>query len=334
MTSGTVRRRWARFRGGPYVEAVVLLVILTIAATAFAASYSLAFTDPTPHDVPVAVVGGAGGDRAAYEEALAAVGPGTYDVRAEPTRAAALEDMDHQRLLGVIDLGDHQLVVSSASGAGVARALTEAAPELSRLAGHELTVVDRHPLPATDANATSLFYMALASVIIGFVGAMQINVHAKHLRLRDRVLWQVALAVVAPLAIVVMIGPVLGIVHLPLWQAWGVLFLTMLAAGMVCSVAQIVFYRWALLPVWILFVLVGNPSSGGAVAPQLLPPFYEFIGRWLPAGAAVQALRTVTYFDDVPVEPLLVLAGWSLVFVALYVGIRVHRERRHEPDPA
>ncbi len=44
-----------------------------------------------------------------------------------------------------------------------------------------------------------------------------------------------------------------------------------------------------------LFVLLGVPSSGGAVPVQLLPGFFRFLHPILPAGNAADALRSVGY---------------------------------------
>ncbi len=53
-------------------------------------------------------------------------------------------------------------------------------------------------------------------------------------------------------------------------------------AAVVCSTMIVLIGRWAIIPTWLLFVILGNTSSGGAVAPPLLPPPYAFIGRFLP----------------------------------------------------
>lgn len=46
----------------------------------------------------------------------------------------------------------------------------------------------------------------------------------------------------------------------------------------------------------VLFVVLGNPSAGGAYGTPLLPPFWAAIGPWLTPGAATQAIRSVVYF--------------------------------------
>lgn len=59
-----------------------------------------------------------------------------------------------------------------------------------------------------------------------------------------------------------------------------------------------------------LFIIVGNPSSGGAIPRALLPSAYAALSGWLPNGAAVTALRNLILFPTASVRgPVLVLAG-------------------------
>lgn len=58
-----------------------------------------------------------------------------------------------------------------------------------------------------------------------------------------------------------------------------------------------------------LFVLLGNPASGGAIPRLLLPAAYARLSGWLPNGAAV---RDLTCVPTAPITwPLLVLAAWT-----------------------
>ena len=75
--------------------------------------------------------------------------------------------------------------------------------------------------------------------------------------------------------------------------------------------------RWAILPVWLFFVVLGNSSSGGAVSPPLLPAPFAFISQWLPSGARVTLLRDAIYFPaDQHARPILVLATWATALFA------------------
>ena len=73
----------------------------------------------------------------------------------------------------------------------------------------------------------------------------------------------------------------------------------------------------------LLFVVLGNPGSGNASAPELLPGFWRVTGQLMPPGAGGQALRDVAYFDGhALLVPALVLAAWALFGAALILAGR------------
>lgn len=54
------------------------------------------------------------------------------------------------------------------------------------------------------------------------------------------------------------------------------------AAASFASVMLVLIGRWAIVPIWLFFVALGNSSSGGAVATPLLPRPFVFVSQWLP----------------------------------------------------
>jgi hypothetical protein len=59
-------------------------------------------------------------------------------------------------------------------------------------------------------------------------------------------------------------------------------------------------------------MLFGNPFSGAASAPRLLPEPAGAIGQWLPPGAGTTLLRSVSYFDGAAATgPALTLTWWA-----------------------
>jgi hypothetical protein len=70
----------------------------------------------------------------------------------------------------------------------------------------------------------------------------------------------------------------------------------------------------------LLFVVLGNPASGGPAATPPLPGFWRMIGPYLPTGAGTDLVRNIAYFDgNATTRPLLVLFAWlvgALVVVA------------------
>ncbi|MDN4613926.1 ABC transporter permease [Leifsonia sp. F6_8S_P_1B] len=323
--AGAVRR----FREGPHLPALVVTLIVTVVAGLFAGTYSWAMGDPQPHDIPLGMVSSTYTPAQLEAELEARTGT-TFVVSAYDTEGDAERAISEQEVYGaVVEQADQtvRLYVSSASGASVARLLQSDALRLEQTLGRPITVIDTHPLGPKDPNGLVLFYVALAAVIIGFVGAIQTRVNAARLTLGGELFWDVVRSVLGGFAIAFTVGPLLGVLLIPFFPVWGVLALTMLIAGATYSFWRVLLgARWAMLPTWFIFVLISNPSSGGAVAPELLPPFYEFMGRWLPTGATVRAVRDLTYFPgDLHAEPYIVLAVWLVAALGLFVAVRLLR---------
>ncbi|WP_067825989.1 hypothetical protein [Actinomadura kijaniata] len=307
----TPREHWAAFRGSPFVPAVVLTLILAAAAGLFAGTYTYAMANPGPHRIPVAVTGDPPQRLlAAMRRELGA----SLVVHRYPDRAAALRGVEEQTVFAVFD--GSEVDVAGAAGASVARLLTQAA----RHADPAVRVRDVRPLQSTDPQGLAIFYISLAAVIIGFVGAIQLSVHARALRPAERVAFTAAYAALGSWAIVAVVDGLLGVLRLPVPESWSILALTMFTSGMVFTMFNTLVGRWAMLPTWGLMVLVGNPSSGGAVSWALLPSPLGEIGRWLPPGASVSAQHTAIYFQGHQhATPFLTLGAWALVSTVVFV---------------
>lgn len=69
---------------------------------------------------------------------------------------------------------------------------------------------------------------------------------------------------------------------------------------------------------FLFFLVLANPGSGLASAPDLLPTPWKEIGGLLPPGAAGQALRGTAYFGGARVlAPTLVLLAWAALGAVL-----------------
>ncbi|WP_367574253.1 ABC transporter permease [Streptomyces griseoaurantiacus] len=322
--------RWAGFREGPFLPATVLLLIIAGAAGFFAGSYTYAMANPTPRTVPTAVVGAYDSPQgrrfiAGMEKALNA----SLKLHVYEDRSTAVEAVDDQKVFAVLDVpsGGQRLTleVSGASGATVAELLADAGKRVGTATGTNVEVKDLKPLQRGDPRGLAIFYVSLAAVIIGFVGAIQLSVHAGALNPVERIAFTAAYALLGGFAIAAVVDWLLDAVHLPFLESWLILALTMFASGMVFTMFNTLFGRWAMLPTWGLMVLLGNPSSGGAVSWPLLPSPLGVIGRWLPPGASVNAQHTAVYFaGHQHAFPFLVLAGWALVSCTVFLVWR-HR---------
>ncbi|PXX68545.1 hypothetical protein DFR70_102227 [Nocardia tenerifensis] len=309
-------------RASPYLPAMVLVLLITAAAGLFAGSYTYALANPTPRHIPIAVIGA---EQAPEVRRFLAESQRSLDdslvVRHYDTAAAAKEAIEDQRVFAVVTAQPPgvRLDLSSASGQSVAQVLGQVATAAGPALRMPVDVVDVVPLQHGDPRGLAIFYISLAAVIIGFVGATQFSVHAAALNPVERIGFTALYAVCGGFAIAAMADWVLGALRLPYLESWAILSLTMFTSGMVFTMFNTLVGRWAILPTWGLMVLLGNPSSGGAVSWPLLPSLLGHIGRWLPPGASVNAQHTAVYFGaHQHVLPFLVLGGWALVACAVF----------------
>lgn len=339
----TRAQKWSAFKESPFFPAFVLVFILAAAAGLFAGSYTSTMANPTPRHIPTAVVGAeTGPDGAPPEEKVFADGMekalnSSLRLTAYPSYDAAKRAVEEQQEFAILSPHGRgvQLDVASAAGSSVAQLLTTAAPQVGKEVGVPVRIQDIKPLQQGDPRGLALFYISLAAVIIGFVGAIQLSVHARALNPAERIAFTIAYALLGGLAIAAVVDWWLGALDLPFLESWLILALTMFTSGMVFTMFNTLMGRWAMIPTWGLMVLLGNPSSGGAVSWPLLPSVLGHIGRWLPPGASVNAQHTAVYFSGSQhVFPFLVLAGWAVLSCTVFWVWRHRHPGGRENAPA
>jgi len=297
----------------PVVLAVVIAAIAIVMGSLFVASYSLALGDPVPRHIETALVGDPA-EHASTVDAVQRVADGGLVIRDYASVPDALHAMDEQKVYAALDLTSSTptLYVASAAGASVARVLDQVA--IDDPAVH---VVDTRPLGTHDPNGVEIFYLMLVATIVGFITVFQVGANAGTISPRRWIAFVAGLAVGASLVFTLVDGVLLRRLTLPLFESWGILALHILAVASFCSLMVMLIGRWAIVPTWLLFVVLGNSSSGGAVAPALLPAPFAFVSQWLPSGATVTALRNAVYFPTWQhLQPIAVLATWAVVLFA------------------
>ncbi|RAJ66764.1 hypothetical protein K378_02939 [Streptomyces sp. Amel2xB2] len=321
-----LRSHWRTFAHTPFFPATVVALILAAAAGLFAGSYTYAMADPTPRDIPAAVVGHAQDEHRArrFVSGLEQALHSSLRIRHYRTFTQARQAVEDQRVFAVLRLAPREHVelnLSGAAGASVAELLQQTAPKVGEKTGVRVTVRDLKPLGRGDPRGLTIFYITLAADIIGFLGAIQLAANVPELSPVARVSFIAAYALLGCFIIVAMVSWVLDAVPLPFVHSWLILALTMFTSGMVFLMFNSLIGRWAVIPTWFVMVLLGNPSSGGAVSWPLLPSVLGEVGRWLPPGASVNAQHTAVYFPgNEHVMPYLVLVAWALVGAAVFFG--------------
>jgi hypothetical protein len=292
----------------PIERAALIAALATALGALFVTTYSLALGDPVPRRIDAAIVGDPGSNRPTVNAVQAVADHSLQFTRFASVRDA-LRAVDQQQVYAVLDLSSPRstLYVASAAGASVARVLQGVSA-----ADPTVRVFDVHPLASTDPNGLDIFYLMLVATIIGFLTVFQVRANAGGLPLHHWTAFVLSFALAASLALTLLDGPILNRLEIPIPEVWGILALHILAVASFASVAAVLIGRWAILPVWLFFVVLGNSSSGGAVSPPLLPAPFAFVSQWLPSGATVTLLRNAIYFSGYQhLRPFLVLLAWA-----------------------
>jgi hypothetical protein len=110
---------------------------------------------------------------------------------------------------------------------------------------------------------------------------------------------------------------------------WWLGALLVFAVGAVTLAFQTLFGVIGIGITILVFVVLGNPSAGGAYQPALLPPFWRAISSALPNGAATDTVRRIVYFGGYDITGhLIVLASYAVAGVIIIViGSSIHEHR-------
>ena len=312
----------------PRRNALLVVAIAAVMAGLFAASYSRALGQATPHHITIGIVGSPA-QRPALVRALERATRGGLAFHRYGSAAAARQAIGQQASYAALVLGpaSPRLLISSASGASVAQVLERAAGQ--QATGQPVRVIDLHPLPSADPQGLVSFYVTLAASIVGFATMFQLRAQVTGLSLGGWLASIAALAIVTGLVVALVADPLIGALRGAFPEIWLAVAADVAASALFCSLMIVLAGRWAIIPTWLLFVVLGNTSSGGAVAPPLLPQPYAFIGRFLPPGATVGIIRTAVYFPSRQhLEPVAVMAGWlACTLAALLISARLLARR-------
>ncbi len=317
---------------------VGLVVAVLLLQLAFIGSYVGAFHDPSPHDVRVVV---AGGDSGAAAEVLDGLDGHPVDVAAAASVAAARESVREGRSAAALvarpEGARDTLFLASGAGATEATAVTQLLDAVEQARGRELRTVDLVPPVEGDARGLTGFYLVLGWLVGGYLLAALLGV-SRGARPTGRVAAARRLGLMAGYAVAsglggaLLVDRVLGAISGHLLALWGLGTVLVFIGASVTAALQGLLGTAGIGVTVLLFVVLGNPSAGGAYQTDLLPAFWRAIGPWLPNGAGTAAVREVVYFAASDVGPrVAVLAGWALV--AVTTTLLVSARRPAEPDP-
>jgi ABC-2 family transporter protein len=305
----------------PKAVTIVLFPALVL-MLAFAFAYVGAFHEPTPHQVPIAVIG-----PPAVAAQLNRLPGDPLDARQASSRPDALSQIDNRDVYGAYEVATNRLFVASAANRATAIALEATFDRIAAAQRRQaIRVTDVKPLPPSDPNGTAAFYAVIAWVFGGYIGATLIGlIGAPRSRSRQRATARIGafagLGIVGGILSVVMLRVSFGVFssHVVAMSAIGAL--TIFASGAAAGGLQAAAGPAGTGLVILVFVILGNSASGGPFARPLLPGLWRTLGGVLPPGAGVDLTRSALFFDGSRVAgPILVLVAWATFGTALAVA--------------
>jgi hypothetical protein len=319
---------------GPVAGAVLgLTVLLSVLLTAFAWPAA----NSEPHEVPLAVAAPAPVAAQVEQGGVVGgvVGGGAFDVTRVENRAAAVAAIEDREAYGalVVDPSGVEMLTASAASPVVAQMLGQVAGQLPvDPAAGPPTVTDVVPLPADDPRGAGLAAGSLPLVLGGIAAAAVLT-----LRVRGtgrRLAGALCFAVTGGLAMTAILQFWLGSLDGSYWTNSAVVALGVGATATVVLALERLFGFAGLGLGAAVMLLLGNPLSGIASAPELLPAGWGAFGQLLPPGAAGTALRSVAFFDGAGAyTALLVLGCWLVAGLVLFAVPVRRRSRVRLPDP-
>ncbi|MFI2454605.1 ABC transporter permease [Streptomyces chengbuensis] len=298
-----------------------IAVMLLIPAVAALALWAFAWPAArlAPHDLPIGVAGPA--SAAAPLEQRFEHRQGAFDVHRYDDESAAREAIEDRVVYGAVAVTPQgpKVLTATAASPVVAQLLRESvtagAPPGTRVAVEDVVAPPAGD-PRGSAPASSVLPLALAGVA---AGGMVTGLGLRGARSAAALTGAAVFVGVSATAIA---HSGLGILAGDWWTEAAAFTLTTLAVGAgVAGLAALLGPAGIGLGA-LLIVLLGNPFSGVASAPELLPEPVGLIGEWLPPGAGGSLLRSVAYFDGSGAGgPALTLSLWAaLGLTAVLIG--------------
>ncbi|MEU6377280.1 ABC transporter permease [Streptomyces sp. NPDC046909] len=308
------------------VIAVVVLVPVIAALALWAFAWPAART--APRDLPLGVAGPAAAT-ARMEKELARH-EGAFEIHHYADEAAARDAIENRTVYGAVVATTQgpELLTASAASPVVAQLLQQAVAQNA-----QVKTVDVVAAPATDPRGAALSASVLPLALAGMAAGAVVTLSGlRGSRAVTALLGASALVGVAAAGIG---DSWLGILTGNWWAEAGVFGLTTLAvSGAVAGLAALLGTAGVGITAGVI-MLFGNPFSGAASAPRMLPEPVGTIGQWLPPGAGATLTRSVAYFDGAAATgPALTLTWWAALGLGAVLLGNALKARKASVEPA
>lgn len=320
-------------RGALTPGVVGLAVGVLFVQLGFLLSYIGAFHHPEPQRIPVAVV--APQQVADKLDALPGHPVETTVVKDEKTARARIMDRDVEGAYVLDPRGRTDTVLIATAGGGPqAEAVRKTGEKAAAQEGRQAKVEDLVTSGDEDFDSLTAFYLIVGWLVGGYLVAslLGVTIGTRPASPGGAVLRLGGIAfysVLSGLGGALIVDPVLHALPGHFAALWGLGTLLVFGTAAFTMALQAFFGVVGIGLAVVIFVVLGNPSAGGAFQKYMIPPFWRAIGDWIPTGAGTVGVRNIVYFSgNALATPLVVLAAWAVAgVVLLLLGSLRRRER-------
>lgn len=319
---------------------IVLALLCVGVQVLMGLSYMGAFGKPDAKRAPFIVVSSTQQGAQAIADKLNAIPGDPVVAKVSTNKAWALDEVKKDHVVGVYDFQpsrdgktpDH-LYFGTAQGSSRASLAQDVGRQVAQQGKRQLQTHDIVVAQKEDSRGTASFYLVLAWLVGAYLLPSAMSTVAgtraeTALGARLRLALFVGYAIISGMA-----GAALALYGLESLRGsfWAI---SAVGALVVFTVSTFTFGLTSTFGTMgiglaiLLFVVLGNPSAGGAFAYDVLSEPWRSVGPYLPNGAGVDAVRSVAYFGAVDLgRPLTVLGAWTIVglLMILIVGMKTYR---------
>jgi hypothetical protein len=269
----------------------------------------------------------------------------TFDISQESTVADAAHDVRQRDLNAAFVPTPNPkrpatLIVASANGRIIATAAEGLAREVAAAQGAQVVVREVRPLPSGDEIGLGVFMFMVVCTICGYITPTVLETVAPGLQPSRRY----PIIAVTSLLVSTLASLIGGLGYGTYTGSFGTV-LAFIAVGAVYTLTvglgtrlfQVLLGPPGIFASLAIFVFLNIPSLGATYTSQVLAPFWQFLNHFWVGAAAVNAERSILYFDGQGIgTDLIRLFIWTagiVVLLLLPVSRKLERKRESAVGP-
>jgi hypothetical protein len=305
---------------------IQIAVMVTVIVSAILTIFAWPVATATPKNIPVGITSTIPNLAQGVQTQFDQQQPGAFKFIEYQDLASVKKAIAHREVYGALVLSETpQMLIASGASPAIAQLLTNISVELgaqiTALNGgstFSFAVEDLAPLGTKDPRGAGLaagsLPLIIAGIVVGLLGSMRLR------KTSQKFLVAGLAATLASFSIVSILNLWLGSLQGNYFLEVAVVALSIAAVSLVVMGAAALAGRVGLLLIIGLFFIVGNPIAGVSLPVEMYPTGFGAFGQYLPLGAEIHLLRSISYFPEAStVTQWATLGGWFALGVLLLV---------------